>query len=186
MRILTVLTKNDAEIFNKSKTLETTELSSNYDKSALEVISEALDNNTGYEGIPIIGITKIRNEAVKLEKHFDELPALLSVGAGDYLLELDINIDECLTADYNTFLEFESSFEEKLLNTERTELINKFLEAVKIGSQETNETELGFIPKIRLKNCKCFAMLTEDWGQEDVKLAGIKVAKLNKLMAFKK
>lgn len=186
MKVITILNNNDAKVFNEKKLLITTELRDSYNSEALEVIRNFVGFNTGYEDVPIIGISKIEGNLVNLEKQFDEIPAFLPVASGDYILELNVNDDEIINLDYNEFAKFESTFEETMVASQRTKLNEEFCSKLTLGAVEDVETTLCFIPRIRAKDCRCYALLTEDWTQESVELAGIKPAKLNKLGAFNK
>ena len=185
MKVITVLNDNDAKVFNEKKLLITTELRDSYNSEALEDIRNFVGFNTGYEDVPIIGISKINGNSVNLEKQFDEIPAFLPVASGDYILELNVNEDEAISLDYNEFAKFEHTFDEAMVASQRAKLNEEFCSRLTVGTIKDIANTLCFIPRIRVKDCRCYALLTEDWAQESVELAGIKPAKLNKLGAFK-
>lgn len=187
MKVITVISSDNAKKLQKEKKLSDTDIMEIYAKEIRELIGKYIKQNTSYECTPIIGVSKVNGKDAIIEKCFEDLPRVLPLAIGDYILEMRINDDEVTTIGLDDFNELEMSVTDINKDSEEYQEISEALNSkLKIGKNVKGiKDELCFLPEIRLNDCKAFIVLTEEWGQEDKDFDKFKPTKLNSLKAFK-
>lgn len=183
MRVLVVLEENEAMSLVKSREFYIDELKDEYNPVFMNNIKNYLEYNTGYNNNPIIGLGCVDGSACDLRKHFDYVPNYLGTSAGDYILEIEVPDDEIVFMLYDDFIELEGEGE---LVTEDDELYQEdIIDKLSLRLPTTEyDTYICFIPKIRISQCRCFLVISDDWSSEEKHLGGIPMVKVNKLHAF--
>lgn len=186
MKVITVISPNNAKELQTKRKLSDTDIMEIYASEIKDNIKEFIKHNTSYDCSPIIGVTRVDGSNVTIEKCFNELPRVLPLAIGDYILEMRINDDEVTTIDLDSFNDLEMQItdldKDSLAYAELVEDLNSKL---KIGANDKSEDVLCFIPEVRLSDCKAFIVLTDDWDKEDKSLNKLKPTKLTSLKAFK-
>lgn len=183
MRIIVVLEENEASSLAKDRKFTLNSFKDDYNEYFLENIKEYLNDNTGYDNNPIIGMACIEGSRCDLRKHFDYIPNFIGTSAGDYILEIEIPSDEAVFMKYEDFLELESEGDVIPEGDElyREDILDKL--SLRLPDSEY-DSYVCFIPKIRMNQCKCFVVVSEDWSSEEKQLGTIPMLKVNKLSAF--
>lgn len=187
MKVITVISSENAKVLQKEKKLSDTDIMEIYTKEIKELIGKYIKKNTSYECTPIIGVSKVDGKDAIIEKCFEDLPRVLPLAIGDYILEMRIHDDEVTTIGLDDFNELEMSVTDiDKDSVEYAEIVETLNTKLKIGKNEKGiRDELCFLPEIRLSDCKAFIVLTEEWGKEDKDFNKFKSTKLNSLKAFK-
>lgn len=123
-------------------------------------IKEFLSINTGFEDLPIMGISKIEG-ATNLEEGWDTLTSLIDVKTNDFLLEFDMPNDMLATISYNRFLEL-------LYNNPNRIADNLTFESHSNGDDDDNE--FAFASMVLFKYCTGYKLIGENWESEDCEL----------------
>lgn len=188
MEVLTVISSANMEKLQKEQSLDDTAIMALYDEKVRNCIASALKDSTSYDSLAIVGIAKIAGNKPVIEKCFGELPRLLPLASGDYILEMTINDDEVLTINADIFNELESRMQEvRIDSVDYGELVETLNSKLRLGGGEESDMDLlCFFPKLRLKDCSAFLVLTEDWEQGAKGRNRLKATKINNLKVFKR
>lgn len=183
MRVITVINRNDAKNLLKLREIESNQTVDYFSKNLLDVVHGYSSDNTGYDNTPMIGLATIDNETADLEKHFDFVGNYLPTASGDFMLEVDIPRDELVFMDWSHLLELDE--EGEMISEEDSLYEEDVIENLHLEKPEENSDELiCFFPILRLKECKRFLVVTDNWDSEEQEFGNVPQLNVNKLGVF--
>ena len=124
----------------------------------MQLLQEYVEENTGYDTPPVIGVTKVLGEE-GLEGTWDSLSTIIPFKKNDFVLEFSMPNDLCTTIPYSDFLKF---------NYESSFLPEKVLCRLKNEEHCGDENEIAICPLILLKHCTRFTIIKENWDKKSV------------------
>lgn len=183
MRVITVLSETDARNLLKSKELESNQTIEFFNKNFLNVVHGYSSDNTGYNNMPMVGISTIDDETVNLEKHFDYVSNYLPTVAGDFIIEVDVPKDELLFMRWSEFLELDE--EGELVESDDSLYAEDIIDNLFLEKPEQDSEELlCFFPILRLNQCRRFLVVADNWDSEEKEFGNVPRVNVNRLGVF--
>lgn len=183
--ILTTLSREEAMTLAKKLRVDHVDNLNGYNEKLLKCIQTFVASHVGYDVQPIATVSRMYDETVDIEESYEYLGDFLPVTAGRLILELTLPRDLCVSIDFETILNLNARYN-KFSNDEfEIELLDEELcENLKVGTVDSADNVITFVPYLDVKHANKFLLLTEEWSGENFELAGIPQVKLKSMNIF--
>lgn len=179
MRLVVSLSGLEVKELIKKKKLESASNIQILEEHTIKMLTELLEELTGYDNIPIMGVSKINGKSVSLKRDFNYIINILNLTSGDFVFICNIEDDEVISVENDDLINYESELDE---NEDFLDFYDEEAKAhFSLGSKKEHSNEIVFIPKIKLSDCIGYVMLSDEWSAVDQELSAPGIIQLEKL-----
>lgn len=154
-------------------------------KEVLEVLKEYVQQEIGFESVPLAGLCQRRDQRGNLMIKTD-FAEYIPVNAKDsILLMLEIPEDQIISIDYKTLLDISASFDDTNGDAYEIEYLKDTLrDAISLGPS-TKGNSISFIPFLDRKKCKYFATFNSQLeADKTLTIPGVNKIPMQELTTF--
>ncbi|GHU59612.1 hypothetical protein AGMMS49975_27380 [Clostridia bacterium] len=185
--ILVVFESDEVKRLNKEKYVK------EYDPLGLipdvfkQPLQDFMMNNVGFDLVPMIGVTRINEGEASLKNSaFDgdlTIMDLLPVGAGDVILEFEVDADTLVSIGMMKWLEL-VGYATKFADDVET-VVESLENALFTDTEAGDGNVYSFVSKLRRADCVAYYHIDDEWNEDDSKLfEDIEEVKLKVLNKF--
>lgn len=165
-KLLTVMSNDDFNCLLKEQTLLESEFNTHVTHNLKNDIVEYFKDLIGIDEVNcIMCLYKVNGNKVSIQKNYSDLNDYLEVASNCVILQFAANKALMLTMSFTDFININSDYDGDL--------------RAHIGTDDSDL--IAFVPYIKLKDCKYFISLDENWNAVDIDVDEAKVKDVRRM-----
>ena len=142
-----------------------------------ETVRQVLERNTGYNTEPVLCITRVNDQPATIDNSLSSIGQFFEISENDFLIEVDQSLDTIVSIDYSKYMHICNELQ-SCAREEIPFVLEDLKDDLHLG-QVDSTLSVGFVPRIRLSNCKKFYSLSDRGYANELVVSEIKLQEIS-------
>lgn len=167
LTVITSLTPTQVVNFVQANRLVGDDPNKSNENPILDYIGNYMKQMTGYSVTPITCVSRVGGQSSDLKLGVDcFMPVLTSqICSGNFLLQLKTCADAVCSIELSEYLRLSKEFKKSSDPEDLEFLSEELFDVMKLGSLDSEDNVISFVPFINGDSLQCFTKLEDDWSQ---------------------
>lgn len=141
-----------------------------------KTVREVLEKNTGFDSEPVLCITRVNDQPADIDNSITSIGQFFEISEDDYLIEVDQSLDTIVSIDYTKYMHICNELE-TCCKEDIPFVLEDLKDDLELG-QVDSSLSIGFIPRVKLKNCKKFYSLSDRGYTNELTVSEVKLQEI--------